>query len=82
MSYCDFRMKVLQSYQTKLSIEDKFFLVHNHFISAKDGVATLSRHVDEYNTEEDSDDIDDRDKDKHTTTQDPDKKRRKTVSGV
>jgi hypothetical protein len=47
MSYNQFRMSVLQCHQTGCFCELKCILMHNHFIFADDGVATLYRNIDE-----------------------------------
>jgi hypothetical protein len=79
MAYCDFRMAVLRSHQTKELIHAKFFLVHNHFISVEDRVATLYRHIEDDHIDPrpyDERDIDDSEK----LHQDPARKRIKCIN--
>jgi hypothetical protein len=51
MAYCEFRMAVLRSQQTKETINDKFFLPNNHYISIEEDVVTLYRYVEDEHIE-------------------------------
>lgn len=59
MSYSVFRISVLQAHQTGSVDGIKCILMHNHFISTNNGIATLYRNFEESQINNDGDDVDD-----------------------
>jgi hypothetical protein len=79
MSYNMFRMALLQNHVTGVSTPVKCILVHNHFISVEDGIATLYRHLSDIDVPDPGDEFED---DGDTSSDNCKKRRRSTCRSV
>jgi hypothetical protein len=79
MSYNMFRMTLLRNHVTGVSTPVKCILVHNHFISVEDGIATLYKYVQDTDIADPGDEFED---DGDTSSDNCKKRRRSTCGSV